>query len=296
MSAKESVGLHDPDLILNSNPPKEDSLFVLNPSSTANVKLSLFLIDPVKDQVKEKVESANKRGVIPIIVSSQPDEKNVTDYLLSSSVNHLIGMSDHIHDELEHIALKYLNKDSFGLTHHFEDAAHIDTIEIYHSKDAGPSITQLIDNLDLKDYFNTPKDYLTVMANELVTNAFYHMHDAPTQERKESIFLTPPQGVSFSIGLNPKQIAISVTDKSGTLDRDKLIKSLNRSFREKVPNQRTPGAGLGLYLVYQHANQLIINSLPDQKTEIIAIIEASKRYLHYRQRITSFHFFKQGHL
>jgi phosphoserine phosphatase RsbU/P len=268
--------------------------FDINPERAPEGSMCIEIVDGDVSTLVADLQDVKFNKRIPVLISGLSDEENVQAFLSQSSLNHLIGAGDHVVEELRAIASKYRSTDIFGLAHYLSPDSKIDQTQIYHSKDANDSTAELIESIDVSGFFDSPVDYLKIMANELITNAFYHMKDAPTHERKESIFLTPPQSIQFSVGKDLSRIALSVVDQSGTLSRDQLIFSLERSFREKTPRQRTPGAGLGLYLVYQYANQLIVNSRSHEKTEIIAIIEASKRYKNYKQRITSFHFFKEG--
>lgn len=227
------------------------------------------------------------------VVSSLDDEYNVRQLLYPYPLFHLIGQGPQQNEEILKTLLKCRKQNIWGIEKYLNEDAVIKSVDIYHSKDSQSAINELLDQIDTKDYFETPKDYFSIMANELISNAFYHMQEAPTTDRTQSIFVTPPMAVNLRIGIDQQKIALSVTDHSGTLTRDQVSKSLERSFREKTPKHRTPGAGLGLYLAFQHANQLIFNRKENQQTEIIAIIEASKRFLHYKQRVTSFHFFEE---
>lgn len=235
----------------------------------------------------------NSSEIPVILISDQADEDNIAKYLYPFPLNHLIGRGPQMGEEIIKTLFKLQHSNIWGIEKYLNEDARILSTEIYHSKDAQTSINELLSQIETSDFFDTPKDYLSVIANELATNAFYHMQDSPTKDRTESIFVTPPMAVHLRVGIDKQRVAISVKDHSGTINRNLIAKSLERSFREKSPRQRTPGAGLGLYLAYQHSNQLIFNCANERETEIIGIIEASKRFLHYKQRVTSFHFFEE---
>lgn len=227
------------------------------------------------------------------VVSHNEDQLNIEDLLFPNPLFHLVGLSHQLPVEISKTIKKIQKKDLWGIEKYLDDGASIKSAEIFHSKDSQQKTNALLETIDTSLYFDSPKDYLSVVANELISNAFYHMQEVPTTDRTASIFVTGPQAIELKLGIDQHQIALSVLDHSGSLTRDMVVKSLERSYREKTPRQRTPGAGLGLYLTFQHSNQLVFNRAAGKRTEIIAIIEASKRYLNYKQRVTSFHFFEE---
>lgn len=235
----------------------------------------------------------NSAEIPVILISDEVDEENIKKYIYPFPLNHLIGRGPQMGEEIIKTLLKLKYNNIWGVEKYLNEDAKILSTEIYHSKDSQAAINELLSQIDTGDFFDTPKDYLAVIANELATNAFYHMQDSPTKDRTESIFVSPPRAVNLRIGIDKQRVALSVKDHSGTINRNLIAKSLERSYREKSPKQRTPGAGLGLYLAFQHSNQLIFNCANERETEIIGIIEASKRFLHYKQRVTSFHFFEE---
>lgn len=251
--------------------------FILMSAQNSELKKSLFELDPKKI----------------IVISNVEDQLNIANLLYPTPLYHLVGHSSQLSNEICKTLLKIQEKNIWGIEKYLNEDALIKSVEIFHSKDTQAETNELLEQIDTSLYFESPKDYLSVIANELISNAFYHMQEAPTTDRTQSIFVSHPQAVELRVGIDQQRIALSVMDHSGTLTRDMVVKSLERSYRERTPKQRTPGAGLGLYLAFQHSNQLIFNRAANKQTEIIAVIEASKRYLKYKQRVTSFHFFEE---
>jgi sigma-B regulation protein RsbU (phosphoserine phosphatase) len=73
-----------------------------------------------------------------------------------------------------------------------------------------------------------------------------------------------------------------------------IINAIERGYREKSPKAETKGAGLGLYMTYSLSNLFLVSRRPRVSTEIVCVIENTKRYRKYKERITSFHYFERG--
>ncbi len=224
------------------------------------------------------------------LISHEHDEYNLDKFLQNSPLNHLIGVnSDKLAYELAKNINKFISNSIWGIEHYLSTKATSHSIELTNSKDINQSIETLLDEFDFKHSFNTPKDYLKVMANELLTNAFYNTQSIIT-DRKEKIELQNGHKITLKLGADESFITMSIEDNSGQLTKEKILSPITRAFREKTALTKEGGAGIGLYLTYQHANQLIFNNKKDEKSEIICIIDCNKRYKRYRERITSFHF------
>ena len=225
-----------------------------------------------------------------IFFSTNEDEKNI-QILSKTEIYHMIGKSNYECEELEICLNKIETGDIWGIEKHLTDDTQIYEATINHSKDIKDIADKLLSKINVADYFDSPLNNLHLILNELVMNGFYHQEDLLDKNRKHSV-LNIPNGIIVRAGADEKSIAVSVTDANGTLTRDKIVSSLKRSFEEKKPRQDTEGAGLGFYLVYQNINQLHVNIKEGKKTEIICIIDANKRFKHFKERVTSFHFYE----
>ena len=187
-----------------------------------------------------------------------------------------------------------LAKKLFSIKRYIGERNIICSPKIYSNKEINDVIDLALEGFEFKEYFDSPKKYLKVMANELITNALFHSGKGDDFEirskldRKETLKVNEDESVEFSLGMNENFLAISVVDKSGMLTRDILVKSLERSFTEKSVEQKEGGAGLGLYMTFNHTNQFIVNVNRGVKTEVICIIDNNKRFKKYKERVTSF--------
>jgi len=140
-------------------------------------------------------------------------------------------------------------------------------------------ISEFLEKMDMTEYFDSPKDICRLTTEELVSNTFKHTNN---------------EEVELSIIKLPEYIGISVKDKTGELDREKVVAALVRGYQKKTPKQEGIGAGLGLYLTYENSNQLIVFTRPNVSTQIISVIESNKRYKKFKERVTSFHYYQRG--
>ena len=233
--------------------------FCLNQPSDDDVTLVLCRLGANKD---EGVKHHSATTVI-----SQLEADQALDFLFTNpQVDHLVGAnSPRLQEELE--AVPPLVKDFI-----FNWQGH----ELNNFRN---EFNSLLDDREFPGWFESPRDYLRLISDELVTNALV------------------PDGSQVSVGLsvNDKEIAVIVEDNKGLLDKKTLLNSLKRARDSHAPKEGGRGAGLGLYLVYQSTNQIWIDVRKNQGTKIICILEATKRYKNFKGRHTSFHFRTQEH-
>ncbi|MBL7663529.1 MAG: hypothetical protein JNM93_00235 [Bacteriovoracaceae bacterium] len=244
--------------------------------------------------VREKAEKF-------ILLSSEPDEVNVLNYLGQFELNHIIGVNGNlVIQEVKSNLNKIHKKTIWGLKQYLEESAQVSTEGIEQSHQIHQTIDKTLAKFDFSEYFESPTEYLKVMSNELVTNALYNgvatresLHIQEALSRKQNVFLKGSEHILFSVGKDTNSLAVSVQDTFGKLNRKKVVENLVRSFKEKTVQEKIGGAGLGLYMIYNHANQFILNYKRNKRTEVIAVIDLNKRFKKYRERITSFHFHEE---
>lgn len=227
-----------------------------------------------------------------IVITNRTDLENVI-FLNTNSINHLIGNSSCLEKELERVLRKIQTNNLFGIEKYLNEDAIVHSMQILHSKDAPEQIENLLSKFNYDDVFSSPRDNLRVVLNELIMNAFFHQEHLIDQNRKNSVFVSSDEAINVLIGMDSVNIVILVKDNIGKIDRDRVLSSLKRGFIERRPRTEGPGAGLGLMMVYENINQLHINNKKDQFCEFVGIIDISKRYKNFKERITSFHYFEE---
>lgn len=236
-----------------------------------------------------------------ILMSGKNNEFNINEILCHYSINHIIGKNGkqavrEIYDCLN----RSLICKSWGIEDYLIDPKEIRSAEISTLVNINEYIDKIINEFSFPNFFESPKDYLRLIANELLTNAIFNAAISEDGKKKYSrdhknrdVKLERNERVSFKMGMNKDYIILSVCDQFGTLTKDQIINSLVRSSRTKTYKEGNEGAGLGMYLIYCTANQLIFNIQKGIRTEVLCIIETNKRFKSFQERITSFHFYQE---
>jgi hypothetical protein len=123
----------------------------------------------------------------------------------------------------------------------------------------------------------------TTVAEEFIMNGLF---DAPfdpdsqtrphaQRHRADPVRLLPQQALSFTFGSDGEQLAIGCRDLFGSLDPNKMMRSLARGVRkgEDQISFDSGGAGIGLYMAFNFAQHMIVNVDSGQATEFIAIMD-----------------------
>jgi CheY-like chemotaxis protein len=115
-----------------------------------------------------------------------------------------------------------------------------------------------------------------LVTDELLSNA---VHNAPVDAggdhyrrdlpRTGELELDASQQIRLRWGCDARYLAIEVTDRFGTLDRDTILGSLAKNDVRESGS----GAGMGIALAYRSCDHLVFNLAPGVRTEIIALID-----------------------
>lgn len=220
-----------------------------------------------------------------ITLSSLENQENVEKILLPYKINHLVSLTPRSENEIISIIKNYQSSEFWTINDYLQPDTIIQVANLESSTSTHDVFNHMVSKINLSHFFESPLDFLKLMANEMITNALKYSAEF--------------QHVVVSIGADSNLIAMSVKDQNGGLSKSAVITSLARAYRDKSPRKQDghddfqrKGAGLGLYLIYYYSNQLIVKSRPGKSCEVIVLIEASKRYLNYQKRNTSFHYFQ----
>jgi hypothetical protein len=115
-----------------------------------------------------------------------------------------------------------------------------------------------------------------LVTDELLSNA---VHNAPVDAagehyrrelaRDSELALEDKHRVRMRWGCDARYLAIELSDRFGSLDRDTVLRSLARhDVRESGG-----GAGMGIALTYRSCDHLVFNLAAGRCTEVIALID-----------------------
>lgn len=260
---------------------------------------SLCVIDADEDANEVgwllKELSENHPHLVPLLLSHDNRYQLILNLLEHESLNHLIarqgGManSTELVDENELIITihKLMRRDIFGLDKYLPTwGIKIHSVEIANSEDKQSALQQLHNFLEMIDCFGAIKSSVLLVADELIMNAIFN---APRNQegepkyrnldRSAAVTLDTHEKVLFSFACDGRNIALSVKDQFGSLDRPVIVKYLRRCFSNDLAEvekdeERRAGAGLGLYMVFNSITQLIFNVQAGVGTEVIATFYA----------------------
>lgn len=210
-----------------------------------------------------------------ILYSNKSNDENI-ELLKNYNLSHIVGEnSPYLFEEIN-LALKGHKGDLIDIMRPYSE---IKSVTVTRNESNSKIIEEFLNNNDFSEYFESPANYLHFMALELTNNVLMH-----SQENEANL--------SFIKSKN--YVAIQVKDNVGKLNKDLIINSIYRGFKERTPKIDGKGAGLGLYMTYSHSNQFWVSLNPGKSTEIVCVIESNKRFKKYKERITSFHFIVRG--
>lgn len=301
MSESVAVYVKDSSLFETLTKCSADSAFTFeNAPPLSDYKENRFVVCDVENfnNLKNELREIGKQFLF--VISPLTDEENMK-LVEVNSLCHLIGQNEAVYaTELLTSLVKVRNRKIWGLSPYMDETGDVRILSLSDSKNTNELINEALGNFNFEDYFSSPVEYLQVMANELISNSLYkgpnkrrEEQGLSTPDRKSPVFLKNSDMVQVTLGMDQKGVGLSVQDSFGGLNYKLLISSLKRSFEEKTVMEKKDGAGLGLYLTFLHSNQFIINYRENFRTEVICIIEKTKRYKNYKQRIRSFHFFQE---
>ncbi len=134
-------------------------------------------------------------------------------------------------------------------------------------------------------------DIVGVIASELITNGFFDAYrdvgtDKPVSPDRKSKFSLPEgHSVRFDIFADDEFLWLYVKDTFGTLNKADIFRSLHRAATEKtVKLDSDGGAGLGLYMIFLWASEMIFKLTENQSTEILCKLKITKRNLIFEKQ------------
>ena len=141
------------------------------------------------------------------------------------------------------------------------------------------------------------------ICEELITNGIYDGAKTLNSQyyslihKKHDLFLIPEHWVLVKFASSENYLIISVTDYFGGLNAQCFIQHLKKTIHQHnisdyIDNKNQGGAGLGLFKVLLSTDGLMVFSKKNLSTEVVAIINLSKKTkLNYRAP-RSYNFFE----
>jgi hypothetical protein len=179
-------------------------------------------------------------------------------------------------EELTITVQKLVRGDLFGAEKYLLWGTELRSHVLTRASQRNHLVAQLADDIRSSGQSARVASMAMLVADELISNA---VHNAPVDAdghrfRRETprdveIELDDKHAVRLRWGCDARYLAVEVTDRFGSLDRDTVLHALaNSDARDSGA-----GAGMGISLSYRSCDHMVLNLSPGKRTEVIALID-----------------------
>jgi len=153
----------------------------------------------------------------------------------------------------------------FGLENYVESNAKLQIFRVRSTDEIEHVRELLIAVVESTGLFETRAHTLRMIFEEIASNALYHAYGYKKFER---VILRDDQIVEVRFGKDDKKFGFSVTDHSGRLTKEIVLRKILRAMSQ---DGILDTDGRGLFLTRSFSDRFIINIKPQQKTEIVVL-------------------------
>jgi CheY-like chemotaxis protein len=195
---------------------------------------------------------------------------------LAAVTNLLVHPMPVLGEELTITAQKLIRGDLFGAEKYLLWGTELRTTTLTRASQRAHVVSDLAEQIRARGQSARVSAMAMLVTDELLSNA---VHNAPVDDhgshyradlaRDGELELDAHHQVTLRWGCDGRYLAIEVTDRFGSLDRETILRAL-------VPNgvkDSSAGAGMGIALGYRSCDHLVFNLSPGKRTEVIALID-----------------------
>jgi CheY-like chemotaxis protein len=195
---------------------------------------------------------------------------------LGSVTNLLVHQMPVLGEELTITVQKLIRGDLFGVEKYLLWGTDLHETVLVRGSQRAHLVGQLAEQVRARGQSARVASMAMLVTDELLSNA---VHNAPVDAagehyrrdlpRDQELELDDRHQVRLRWGCDARYLAIEVSDRFGSLDRDTILRALaHHDVRETGG-----GAGMGVALTYRSCDHLVFNLAPGMRTEIIALID-----------------------
>lgn len=220
------------------------------------------------------------------------------DEQIFNSINCFIARNDPNNVYFPHQIMgalkRVLSGDFFGLRHFMHGSYTSVTKIINNSHESHNIITEISEYVLKISQNDAMATQVEGIADELIMNAMYDANPKYQHvNRDRELVLNESEKIVVNFGCDGKMFAISVTDQFGRLGKETIYNYLQRCFFEETRvNYEGSGGGLGFYRILNAVNSLVINVVPNKKTEVIGILDITLGRKAFQKIKKSFYYLK----
>lgn len=195
---------------------------------------------------------------------------------LAAVTNLLVHPMPVLGEELTITAQKLIRHDLFGAEKYLLWGTELRAATLTRASQRAHIVSDLAEQIRARGQSARVASMAMLVTDELISNA---VHNAPVDAhgahyradlaRDLELELDAHHQVALRWGCDGRYLAIEVTDRFGSLDRETILRAM-------VPSgvkDGSAGAGMGIALAYRSCDHLVFNLAPGKRTEVIALID-----------------------
>ncbi len=245
---------------------------------------------------------ADALGVGACLVLASPGSlPDLPRLLRAGAITNLLGRTmPTLAEELTVTALKVLRHDIFGLEKYLTWGVPVVSRLVTSSDGRADLVDELSATIKQLGIGSRASQMAALVADELMTNAIFN---APVDasgtatrrdERRDTVrALFGRDQIWLRYACDARYLAIEVTDAWGSLSRATILACLAKGVSRDMGKviMHGGGAGIGVGLVYDSCHHLVFNIHPQQRTQVIGLIDLRVSPQELGQTPSSFNIF-----
>jgi hypothetical protein len=129
------------------------------------------------------------------------------------------------------------------------------------------------------------------LVDELILNGVFNANPRFQKlDRSQPFTLKNDELVHMSYAFDGETFGVSVSDRFGSLTREKILEYLNDVTVTEPVSERESG-GLGLKVIFDRLHRFVVNVTPGDVTEAICLLKFDSRIKDFEKRLRSFYYF-----
>ena len=278
--------------------PTADDIFTMMSESRSSHRRSLLITDEGHHDVVEKFSQLYPNCLIILTIRSPIGElpTNIRDCL---PVQCFVASNNNEFEprDMQIIIRKFQTSDIFGVEKYIKGSCEIFRHDIlsHGDKDAaiqrvGDFVRYLGGNIE-NNRFQEYGRRISEMLDELILNAVFDANFRyKGQPHRTEFHLDHTDLVTVRWAFDGEQFGLSVSDRFGRLQKDTILRYLDRTLDLGDVDGRKSG-GLGIKFVFDRLHQFVVNVHTDLMTEVVCLLRFERRLKDFDSRPRSFHYF-----
>ena len=216
-----------------------------------------------------------------VAILSPVDLKRMARALALDKCNHVLADDAQGMTWLAAAVRKFASGELFGIEKYVPAGTEIMLTRLRDYQGRTRAIDEVVKYAEEQGVRSRIRTQIGQVCEELLMNALY---DAPVDEHgnllfgdvelKERLARMSPRPVSIRHAATETHFVVCVRDRFGRLDKKTILRYLEKCLHSASQiDRKTHGAGLGLYIVMNLANQLIVSVAPGMTTEVVCAFE-----------------------